>query len=117
ARQPPAPEDRPRFRPAVTADGARHGLCAAHMSRASPWRSLTLRLTLLYMALFCGSVGVLLAALYIGGVSRPLAEVHSRIQTESAALAATYERAGRDELIRALERRAQQPGRTPYHVL
>ena len=87
------------------------------MSWASPWRSLTLRLTLLYMALFCGSVGVLLAALYVGGVSRPLAEVHSRIQSESAALAATYERAGRDELIRALERRALQPGRTPYHVL
>jgi len=87
------------------------------MTWTPPWRSLTLRLTLLYMALFCTSVGLMLAALYVGGVSRPLADVHARIQAESDALVATYDSSGRDALIRALERRAVQRGRTPYHVL
>jgi len=87
------------------------------MNWRTPWRSLTLRLTFLYMALFCGSVGVMLAALYIGGVARPLAEGHDRIQAESDALVAIYEREGRDALIRALERRARERGRIPYHVL
>ena len=45
------------------------------MTWRNPLRSLTLRLTLVYMALFCGSVGLMLAVSYVGGVWRPLREV------------------------------------------
>lgn len=88
------------------------------MTWRNPLRSLTLRLTLVYMALFCGSVGLMLAVSYVGGVWRPLQAVESQIQAESQALVATYDMHGRDALIRALERRAAaSKGRLPYHVL
>lgn len=81
-------------------------------------RSLTLRLTLVYMALFCGSFGLMLGATYLGGVWRPLQQVEARIRTDSDALAAIYRAQGRDALIRALQRReANHVGRFPYHVL
>ena len=81
-------------------------------------RSLTLRLTLVYMALFCGSVGLMLAVTYVGGVWRPLGEVEAQIRAESDRLAAVYAADGRDGLIRALERRAAAArGRLAYHVL
>ena len=81
-------------------------------------RSLTLRLTLVYMALFCGSVGLMLGVTYVGGVWRPLRQVEAEIARDSDALVATYAAHGRDDLIRALERRAaREHGRTPYHVL
>jgi signal transduction histidine kinase len=81
-------------------------------------RSLTLRLTLVYMALFSGSVGLMLAVTYVGGVWRPLRQVETQITQESDALAALYHAQGRNALIRALERRvATAQGRLPYHVL
>ena len=81
-------------------------------------RSLTLRLTLVYMALFSGSVGLMLAVTYVGGVWRPLRQVEAQITQESDALAALYRAQGRNALIRALERRvATAQGRLPYHVL
>jgi len=81
-------------------------------------RSLTLRLTLVYMALFCGSVGIMLAVTYVGGVLRPLQAVEATVTRESDALVSVYRRQGRDGLIRALERRvATARGRLPYHVL
>jgi len=81
-------------------------------------RSLTLRLTLVYMALFCGSVGLMLGVTYIGGVWRPLQQVEAQIKGESDALAAIYRTRGRDALIRALEHRVETSrGRYPYHVL
>lgn len=84
----------------------------------APLRSLTLRLTLIYMALFCASVGIMLAVTYVGGVWRPLRQVEAQVTRESEALVATYGGEGRDGLIRALERRVAAPqGRTPYHVL
>lgn len=83
-----------------------------------PFRSLTVRLTLIYMALFCGSISLMLGVTYVGGVWRPLQAVEATIRRESDGLAATYRAAGRDALIRALERRAAHPHpRLPYHVL
>jgi signal transduction histidine kinase len=81
-------------------------------------RSLTLRLTLAYMALFCGSVGAMLGVAYFTGVWRPLQAVEAEIRTDSDRLAGVYRSQGRNALIRALERRAAQPkGRLAYHVL
>lgn len=88
------------------------------MRWTSPFRHLTLRLTLIYMALFCGSVGVMLGASYVGGVWRPLQAVEATLVRDSERLAALYRDEGRDALIRALERRADLArGRLPYHVL
>ncbi|MBX3483575.1 ATP-binding protein [Phenylobacterium sp.] len=81
-------------------------------------KSLTLRLTLVYMALFTGSVGLMLGVTYVAGVWRPLQEVEAAIRADSARLAAIYATQGRDPLIRALEARvAAAKGRLPYHVL
>lgn len=88
------------------------------MRRPHPLRSLTLRLTLVYMALFYASIGLMLGASYVGGVWRPLQQVERQIRAEGDSLAAIYERQGRNALIRELERRAAEPrARTPYHVL
>jgi len=84
----------------------------------NPLRSLTLRLTLGYMALFTVSVGLMLAVTFVGGVWRPLQQVEDAIRRQSDALAAVYDSQGRDALLRALERRrATAVGRLPYHVL
>jgi signal transduction histidine kinase len=84
----------------------------------APLRSLTLRLTLVYMALFCASVGIMLAVTYVGGVWRPLRQVEAAVTQQSDALVAAYRAQGRDALIRALERRVTTArGRLPYHVL
>lgn len=92
------------------------------MSWRRPLRSLTLRLTLVYIALFCASVGVMLGVSYIGGVWRPLQAAERQIRQESDALAAAYAAEGRDGLIRSLNARvashvANHKGRYPYHVL
>ena len=88
------------------------------MRRPNPLRSLTLRLTLVYMALFYGSIGLMLGASYVGGVWRPLQDVEQQIQVESERLSGVFRAQGRDALIRALEARAARPGgRLPYHVL
>jgi signal transduction histidine kinase len=83
-----------------------------------PFRSLTLRLTLIYMALFCGSIGVMLGISYVAGVWRPLQAVEGAIRADSDRLAAVWRQGGRNALIRALAQRAAHPkGRLPYHVL
>jgi signal transduction histidine kinase len=88
------------------------------MRRPNPFRSLTLRLTLVYMALFYASIGLMLGASYMGGVWRPLQDVEQQIQVESERLSGVFRAQGRDALIRALEARAARPGgRLPYHVL
>lgn len=88
------------------------------ISWQAPLRSLTLRLTLVYMALFCASVGIMLAVTYVGGVWRPLRQVEATVTHESDALGAVYRAQGRDALIRALEHRVTTArGRLPYHVL
>lgn len=84
----------------------------------NPLRSLTLRLTLIYMALFYASVGLMLAVSWTSGVWRPLQEVETRLTAQSDRLLGVYREGGRDALIRALEHRAAtQQGRLPYHVL
>lgn len=84
----------------------------------NPLRSLTLRLTLIYMALFYASVGLMLGVSWTSGVWRPLQKVEAQVTAQSERLAAVYRRDGRDALIRALEQRAAtQQGRLPYHVL
>lgn len=88
------------------------------MSRLRPFRNLTLRLTLAYMALFCGSFALMLGASYAAGVWRPLRQVEGQVRAESDALAAVYAHGGRNALIRAIEARAQQSSaRARYHVL
>lgn len=88
------------------------------MTWRSPLRSLTLRLTLAYVGLFCGSVGLMLAVSYGAGVWRPLQQVEARIRADSDALVRVYDAEGRDALIRALTRRAAGPQtRLAYHVL
>jgi signal transduction histidine kinase len=88
------------------------------MTWSKPFRSLTLRLTLGYMALYCGSIGAMLAVSYVGGVWRPLQEVEARVRTDSDRLVGVHAGEGRDALIRALARRADTArGRLPYHVL
>jgi len=81
-------------------------------------RSFTLRLTLVYMALFYGSIGLMLGVSYVGGVARPLQAVEQQIRTDSDRLAGIYRTQGRDALIRALDQRSRVfTGRLPYHVL
>ncbi|WP_337187304.1 ATP-binding protein [Phenylobacterium sp.] len=88
------------------------------MRLRNPLRHLTLRLTLIYIALFCGSIGVMLGVAYVAGVWRPLQVVEARIQDESDELVRIFETKGRDALILALDRRANAPSlRMPYHVL
>ncbi|CAN7258907.1 HAMP domain-containing sensor histidine kinase [Phenylobacterium sp. LjRoot219] len=83
-----------------------------------PFRNLTFRLTLAYMALFCGSFALMLGASYAAGVWRPLQQVEAEVRVESDALVRTYEAGGRNALIRALEARAQNAApRARYHVL
>lgn len=88
------------------------------MTWPKPLRSLTLRLTLVYMALYCGSIGLMLGVTYVAGVWRPLRAVEATIRADSHRLAQIYAGQGRDALIRALERRAEAAhGRLAYHVL
>ena len=88
------------------------------MTWSQALRSLTVRLTLVYMALFCGSVGLMLGVTYIGGVWRPLRQIETDIRTQSDTLVDTYKAKGRDALIRGLQQRvAASRGRLPYHVL
>lgn len=88
------------------------------MSWPRPFRNLTFRLTLAYMALFCGSFVLMLGASYAAGVWRPLRQVEAQVRVESDALSLTYETGGRNALIRALETRAEHDApRARYHVL
>ena len=80
-------------------------------------RSLTFRLALVYLALFAGSVGLMLAIAYWAGVARPKAEVRAGIRREAAVLSDIYVVDGRAALVRALGRRATTvAGRKPFHA-
>ncbi|WP_374470969.1 sensor histidine kinase [Phenylobacterium sp.] len=81
-------------------------------------RSLTVRLTLIYLVLFCASVGGMLGVSYLTGITRPLERVEAEIRRDSDRFVAIYRQDGRDALIRALEHRAKEGrGRLRYHVL
>lgn len=80
--------------------------------------SLSLRLALLYMLLFCGSVLLLGGVQYWVTVRAPTNTVKLRIEGEAAALLDEYRAGGTEALVAALARRAAASGpRVPYHAL
>lgn len=81
-------------------------------------RSLTFRLTLLYMALFTASVVILGAVHYRITVYRPLVAVEKRVREEVRALVELHRAQGTAALAARLEARAGASGvRLPYHAL
>ena len=81
------------------------------------WRSLTLRLALLYLGLFALSVSLLFALLYVVGIARPMQAAQALVEREAAALRETYIVEGSAGLVSALSRRSQQPSlQRPFHV-
>ncbi|NIJ36361.1 signal transduction histidine kinase [Sphingopyxis panaciterrae] len=80
--------------------------------RRRVWRSLTLRLGVIYVALFLTSTAAMFGAAYWIGVYQPLLHETGSVRTEAGNLAAVDRAAGRDALLRALEaRRASGPRR------
>lgn len=80
--------------------------------------SLSLRLALLYMLLFCGSVLLLGGVQYWFTVRAPMNAVKQRIEGEAAGLLETHRGGGTAALVDALARRAAAGGpRIPYHAL
>jgi signal transduction histidine kinase len=80
--------------------------------------SLTFRATLLYMALFTGSVSLMLGLGWVGGVWWPLQIVQRSVAEEARGLETVYKTRGRDALLARLEARARAPApRRAYHVL
>lgn len=76
------------------------------------WRSLTLRLGLIYVALFLTSTALMFAAAYWIGVYQPLLQETGSVRAEAGSLAAVDRVGGRDALLRALHaRRASGPRR------
>ena len=81
-------------------------------------RSLTFRLALFYLALFMGSVGLLLGVAYWTGVYSPLGRVQAQVGAEAAELVRAYDQVSQAEFIRRLEERAARPDvRAAYHAL
>lgn len=73
-------------------------------------QSLSFRLALTYIALFCVSVAVLLGLYYWTSVAGPLDEIRGRIDRDARAMAQTYIVDGRDALRSALDERASRDG-------
>jgi signal transduction histidine kinase len=81
-------------------------------------RSLTFRLALFYLALFMGSVGLLLGVAYWTGVASPLGRVQDRVGAEAAVLVGAYGQVPQAEFVRRLQARAAVPDLRPaYHAL
>lgn len=80
--------------------------------RGRVWRSLTLRLGLIYVALFLTSTALMFAAAYWIGVYQPFLKEAGSVRIEAGDLSAVDRAAGRDALLRALDaRRASGPRR------
>lgn len=80
--------------------------------------SLSLRLALLYMALFSGSVLLLGGVQYWVTVRAPMNAVKQRIEGEAAALVSAWRSGGIPALTTALSQRVEAGGaRIPYHTL
>lgn len=71
--------------------------------------SMSFRLTLLYMALFTGSVLLLGGVHYRISVWRPLVAMRSLVDQELLDLGAVYASEGRDALVAELDKRARTP--------
>lgn len=79
--------------------------------------SLTLRLGLIYVALFLSSTAAMFAAAYWFGVHRPLVREAATVQREARALAAADRAGGRETLLNALRDREKTGPRRPFHAL
>jgi len=79
--------------------------------------SLSFRLALIYVGLFCASVGALLGVYYWASVAAPMEQIRRRVDRETETLAQTYIIDGRDALKVALERRAMSSAKDkPFHA-
>lgn len=81
------------------------------------WRSLTLRLGLIYVALFLTSTAAMFGAAYWIGVYQPLLKEASRVRQEAGDLAAIDRAGGRAALLRALDARRATGPRRAFHAL
>lgn len=86
-------------------------------SRRGIWRSLTVRLALVYVALFLTSTAAMFGAAYWFGVYQPLLTEASAVQREAGSLAAVDRASGRDALLRALRLRETSGHRRAFHAL
>jgi signal transduction histidine kinase len=81
------------------------------------WRSLTLRLGMIYVALFLTSTAAMFGAAYWIGVYQPLLTEAALVRQEAGNLAAIDRAGGRDALIRALDARRASGPRRAFHAL
>jgi signal transduction histidine kinase len=80
-------------------------------------RSLSFRLAMIYVALFCASVAALLGIYYWMSVHAPLERAKEQVNAEAQALAQTYILDGGEVLTRQLEKRAVAPAhRKAFHA-
>jgi len=85
--------------------------------RGRLWRSLTLRLGVIYVALFLTSTALMFGAAYWMAVYRPLQNEAQAVRREMGDLAAIDRAGGRDALIRALITREASGPKKPFHAL
>lgn len=79
--------------------------------------SLSFRLALTYVALFCISVAVLLGLYYWISIARPLQDMRAAIDVEAQELARLYSSDGLSSLLTALEAREARRGvARPFHA-
>ncbi|PZQ21209.1 MAG: two-component sensor histidine kinase [Sphingopyxis macrogoltabida] len=81
------------------------------------WRSLTLRMGLIYIALFLTSTALMFGAAYWFGVYRPYLAEAGRVRVEAGNLTAIDRAGGRGALIRALAARRETGPRRAFDAL
>lgn len=86
------------------------------MKAAQLHRSLTFRLALLYLLVLSGSIALLLALAWWGGVKWPLDRMERQLAQEAAAGARAYHTGGPPALQRVMDERPDAPSR-PYFAL
>lgn len=79
--------------------------------------SLSFRLALTYVGLFCLSVGLLIGFYYWSSVAGPFNDIKAEVDRDARELARTYIVDGEGALEAALEKRATRPSlRKPFHA-
>lgn len=82
------------------------------------FQSLSFRLALTYVGLFCASVAVLMGVYYWVSVIQPNEKVKAEVNREAKALSRIYLVEGQDRLVAALEARsARKAPRMAFHAL
>ncbi len=89
----------------------------SRLSRRGIWRSLTVRLALVYVALFLTSTGAMFGAAYWFGVYQPMLKEAAAVEGEADSLAAVDRAGGRGALLRALQLRERGEHRRAFHAL